>query len=100
MRFEPAMRLVYATSARVATIRAAAGCRLALRVLRALARLVPAVLLALHLARVARDESGLLERGAQLRVGQEERPRDAVPDGDRLRGEPAAEDVDLSAELA
>ena len=72
--------------ARSSTRRAAAAQRgLALRVLRALARLVPAVLLALDLARVARDEAGLLERGAELRVDLQERARDAVADGDGLR---------------
>ena len=45
----------------------------ALRVLRTLARLVAPVLLALDLARIARDEAGLLQRRPELRI----RPRAA-----------------------
>src|SRR5580765_4060225 len=56
----------------------------ALGVLRTLPRLVAAVLLPLDLAWIARDEAGFLERAAQLRVGLEQRPRDAVSDRDRL----------------
>src|ERR1700720_1637304 len=50
-----------------------------LGVLRPLARLVPPVLLALDLARIARDEARLLERPAQLRIRLHQRARDAVP---------------------
>src|SRR5262249_36915162 len=74
--------------------------RLALGVLRALARLVTPVLLALDLARVARDEAGLLEPRAQPGVRERERARDAVRHGHRLRGDAAAEDVHLRMVLA
>src|SRR5512140_376863 len=57
------------------------------------------VLLALLHARVAREETGLLERPAQLEVEQAERAGDSVPDGAGLARAPAAraegDDVDL-----
>src|SRR5947208_12668089 len=83
------MHLAYARRAGHATPRP----RSALRVLRTLARLVAAVLLALDLARVARDEACLLERRAKVGVGFEERGSDAVPDGDRLGRYAGAADV-------
>src|SRR5262245_47072389 len=73
---------------------------LALRVLRALARLVTAVLLALDLARVARDEPGLLEGRPVLRVDLQQRTRDAVADRDRLCAHSTTEHVDVGAILA
>ena len=51
---------------------------LALRVLEALAGARLAVLLALLLARVPREEPGALQNGALLRVEQDEGARDAV----------------------
>ena len=51
---------------------------LALGELRRLARLVEAGLLALDLACVAREEALALQRDAQLRIGLDERPGDAV----------------------
>src|SRR2546429_376548 len=68
-----------------------------LGVLRPLARLVAPVLLALHLAGVAGDETGLLECAAQLGVRLEERPRDAVSDGDGLRRHATTADVHVRA---
>src|SRR5581483_8216727 len=61
-----------------------------LRELGRLAGLVQPRLLALHLARVARQEALPLERHAQLRVRLDERPGDAVPDRARLAADAAA----------
>src|SRR6185312_11699784 len=66
---------------------------LALRELRRLARLVQAGLLALDLARVAREEALALERDAQLRVRLDERAGDPVAYGSSLSCEPAAVDA-------
>src|SRR5690606_50571 len=52
----------------------------ALRELRRPARLAQADLLALDLARVARDEAGTAQRLAQRLVVRHQRPRDAVTD--------------------
>src|SRR5689334_13338156 len=71
-----------------------------LGVLRALAGLVPPVLLALDLARIARHEPGLLERAAQLGIGLHERAGDPVPDRHRLRRNAAADDARVDAVLA
>src|SRR6185369_6202357 len=65
----------------------------ALRVLGALAGFVAPVLLAFDFARIARDESRLLQHTAELRMGEDERARDAVANGRRLRGDTAAADV-------
>src|SRR3954471_12557119 len=70
---------------------------LALRELRRLARLVQAGLLALDLARVAREEALALERDAQLRVRLDQRAGDPVAHGDSLSRQPAA--VDAHAEV-
>src|SRR5262249_17163988 len=64
--------------------------RLALGELRRLAGLVQAGLLALDHAGVARQEALALEHDTQLRIGLDERAGDAVPDGARLPGRPAA----------
>src|SRR5581483_10110974 len=61
-----------------------------LRELGRLAGLVQPRLLALHLARVARQEALPLERHAELRVRLDERPGDAVPDRARLAADAAA----------
>src|SRR5262249_23723145 len=47
------------------------------------------------LARVARDEAGLLERRAQLRIRRHQRARDPVADGHRLCGDAAALHADV-----
>src|SRR6187551_1269443 len=73
---------------------------LALRELRSLAGLVQAGLLALDDARVARQEARPLQRHAQLRVGLDERPRDAVADGTRLPARPAAVHAHAQVERA
>src|SRR5262245_52120265 len=72
---------------------------LSLGVLRALARLVAAVLLAFHLARVARDDASLVRRRTLLGIDQEEGPRDARPDGAGLPARAPAVDVDVGAVL-
>src|SRR5215471_13593777 len=69
--------------------------RLALGELEPLARARLTVLLALLGARVTRDESGFLERRAELAVDFAERAGDAVLDGIGLAGEAAATDVDV-----
>ena len=66
------------------------GKRLALAELRRLARLVQAGLLALDLARVAREEALALERHAQLGIRLDERTGDPVPDGPGLAADAAA----------
>src|SRR5947199_502602 len=58
--------------------------------LRPLARLLQAGLLALLDAGVARQEAAALELGAQVRVGFEQRPRDAVAQRAGLRADAAA----------
>src|SRR5262245_61157218 len=83
-----AARLV-AENARNRALRAGSAA-LALGELRRLARLVQAGLLALDDACVARQEACPLQRHAQLRVGLDERPGDAVADGARLSARPAA----------
>src|SRR5512143_2167096 len=70
----------------------------ALRELFALARLVQTHLLALDLARVARDEPRLRQRRLQRRVVVDERARDAVADRTGLAGLAAALDVDHDVE--
>src|SRR5262249_2955474 len=67
---------------------------LALGVLRALARLVATVLLALDLARVAREVARLLQDRAELRIDVEECARDPVTDGGGLRSYSAPSHVD------
>src|SRR5438132_6403042 len=71
----------------------ALGRALPFRVLRALARLVAAVLLALDLARISGEEAGLLERLAVLAVGEQQGARDAVTQSLGLGGDAAAVDV-------
>src|SRR6478672_10109421 len=63
---------------------------LALRELRPLARLLEAGLLALLYARVARQEATALKLSAQVRVRDDERSRDAVPERAGLRSDAAA----------
>src|SRR5215207_2556931 len=74
----------------------------ALRELRPLAGLLEAGLLALLHAGVAREEAAALELGAQVRVGVDERARDAMAQGAGLGGDAAAvhrrHDVDLVLE--
>src|SRR5436853_238852 len=65
----------------------------AFRVLRTLASLVTAVLLALDLARVAGDETRLLQNRTKLGMRQHEGTRNAVPDRRRLRRDAPAADV-------
>src|SRR5574337_1689304 len=72
--------------------------RLALRELLAAPRLVETDLLALDLARIARDEPGLRERRLQLRVVIDQCARDAVTDRARLSGFAAADHVDHDVE--
>src|SRR5258705_1533668 len=76
------------------------GETLALRELRGLACLVQAGLLALHLARVARQEPFALQRHAQLGVRLDERAGDAVANGPGLAGQPAAVHADTQVVLA
>src|SRR5262249_17727114 len=57
------------------------------------ARATLAVLLALHLARVARDVAVLLQRRAERRADLDQRARDAVADRLGLAGETAAAHV-------
>ena len=66
---------------------------LALGELRRFAGLVEAGLLALDLARVAREEALALERDAQLGIGLDERAGDAVPDGAGLARRAASLDA-------
>src|SRR5829696_9162159 len=73
---------------------------LTLRELRGLAGLVQAGLLALHLARVAREEALALQRYAQLRVHLDERAGDPVPDRSGLTARAAAVDADAEVVLA
>src|SRR5581483_2193592 len=72
----------------------------ALGILRPLARLVATVLLALDLARVARDVAGLLQRRAEVGIGPQQRACDPVADRHRLGSDTAAAHVDLDAELS
>src|SRR6185503_20152828 len=71
---------------------ASMGNRLALRELRPLASLLQARLLPLHHARVAGQEPGPLEVGAEVLVSLDQRPGDAVAHGARLAGDAAAVD--------
>ena len=80
-----------------APVRARRGSAQALGELRSLAGLVQAGLLALDLARVAREEALALERDAQLGIGLDERAGDAVPHRACLAGRPAA--LDANAEV-
>src|SRR5271157_2803087 len=73
---------------------------LTLRVLRPLACLVPAVLLAFDFARIAREHPRLSQSGAQGFGSSHERPRDAVPYGVRLRGDAAADHANQHVILA
>src|SRR5947208_8341186 len=68
----------------------------ALTKLRSFARFVQAGLLAFHLARVARQKAGALQRHAQARIGLDERTRDAVPNCARLSGRTAALHADAN----
>src|SRR5215204_6654561 len=68
--------------------------QLSLGELRRFPGLVQAGLLALDLARVTREEALALERDAQLRVGFDERPRDAMANRACLAGRAAAVDPD------
>src|SRR5438105_3640176 len=72
---------------------------LPLRELEPLPRSRPSVLLPLHRARIAREESGLLQRRPVLRVQLRQRPADPVPDGPRLSRQPSAADVDGDVHL-
>src|SRR5437763_2392493 len=72
---------------------------LALAELRRLARLVQAGLLALDLARVAREEALALERDAQLRVRLDKCAGDPVTHGSGLSGETTALDADAEVVL-
>src|SRR3954469_22107220 len=76
------------------------GCASALRELEAAAGFLLAVLLALDDARVAGEESFLLERRAKLGLEVGERLRDAVAHGARLAREAAACDRHDHVELA
>src|SRR5690349_9639300 len=67
--------------------------RSALGELLAASRLVQADLLALHLARVARDETRLRQRRLERRVVVDQRTRDAVAHRARLAGFAATRDV-------
>src|SRR5205085_279323 len=69
---------------------------LTLRVLRTLAGLVAAVLLAFDDARVARKEACTLERRPKLRLRIDERTADAVANRAGLRGDAAAVDGDAN----
>src|SRR3954470_22787221 len=66
---------------------------LALRELRALTGLLETRLLALLHARVTGEEAVALELAAQVRVGFDERPGDAVTQRHRLRRDAAAVDL-------
>src|SRR2546425_2822326 len=72
---------------------------LALRVLEAGARAALSVLLSFLDARVAGQESGFLQAGAQGRLELHQRPGDPVSHGARLPGLAAACDVDQDVEL-
>src|SRR6476620_10667442 len=61
---------------------------LALRVLRRLTGLLQPVLAPLLLARVTREETGLLERRAGFGVERDERARDSEPDRSGLTADP------------
>src|SRR5262249_34655862 len=74
--------------------RSNAGSELPLGPLRGLAGLFQAGLLALDGPRVAGEEALALERHAQLRVGVDERPRDAVPRRASLSARTAAVEAD------
>src|SRR5918998_728367 len=67
--------------------------RSALRVLRRLAGLLEAVLLALDGTRVTGEEAGLLQRRAVLGVGLDQRTRDGQPQRTGLAGRAAALEV-------
>src|SRR4030081_1522744 len=69
-----------------------------LGVLRRLASALQAVLLPFLLARIARQEAGLLQYGAQLRVVLEQGARDAVGDRPGLARLAAADDFDTGVE--
>src|SRR5437773_711560 len=71
---------------------------LALTELRRLARFVQARLLALDDTSVARQEAGPLERDPQLRIGLDERARDAVTDRACLSARAAAVNADADVE--
>src|SRR4029079_2604758 len=73
---------------------------LALRELRRLARLVQTGRLALDNARVAREEALALEDGAELGIGLDERPRNAVTERAGLTGRTAAVETCAEVELA
>src|SRR5687767_11395254 len=73
---------------------------LSLRELLAAARFVQADLLALDLARVARDETRLREDGLEGGVVLDQRARDPVPDRSGLPGFAAAEDGHANVERA
>src|SRR6202022_3728491 len=80
--------------------RAAAGQLLAFRVLRSLAGPLQSVLLALLHPRVARQQSGLLQRRAEVRGVAQQGPRDAMRDGSRLSAGAATDDLDADVELS
>src|SRR5580704_7031623 len=69
---------------------ALAGCnylsRLALGVLRCFASALESVLLALFLTWIASEQSGFLQRPAQVGVGSDQRARNAVRDSTGLAG--------------
>src|SRR5262245_59948906 len=73
--------------------------RLALGVLTRAAGLAVADLLALDLARIARDEAGVAEGLAQRLVVLDERAGDAVTDGAGLAGDATAVDAHGDVEL-
>src|SRR5581483_1037656 len=74
--------------------------RLALGVLRTFAGLVAAVLLALDLARVARQQTGLAQRGPQPFGGFDQRARDPMAHRIGLRRNSAAFDLGNDVVLA
>src|SRR5262249_30175855 len=74
--------------------------RLALGVLRSAASFAATDLLALHLARVARDEAGRSQRFAQRLVVFDERPSDAVANRARLAGDAPARNFHVDVEPA
>src|SRR5688572_8791926 len=73
--------------------------RLALRILRRAAGLVQADLLALDLARVARHEAGLAQRGLQRLVVLDQRAGEPEADRAGLAGDATALDRDVDVEL-